>query len=402
MSLTVKKSHQRVRHNGTKETLTEVRSRFWIVKGRSLVRKLVRQCAICQRYEGAHYQVPPPPTTITGVPRDGEAPVYEYWSGLCWAVVPQVPWVRQEQQGVAVSFHLLCHQGSAFGSSTTTAFLRCLKRFVAKRGLPRRVVSDNAQTFKGAAKMVQAMLSQQGIQQYLSDHGIRWTFNVEKAPWSGGIFERMIKSTKRCLRKVIGRAKLHYDELITALTEIEAVINSRPLTYLSPDDIEEPLTPSHFLYGKRVLGFPDGLHQQDMDEEFEPTQSLLTRRFKHLNATINHFWRRWRREYLLELQEAHRYHGGKPDAAPPSVGDVVLVGDDDKPRGLWRLGKVISVIVGKDGRPRGAVLRVSSSRGANGNTEATLAAPVSFGSRLSLHATDDGAAGMKPTHLHRS
>ncbi len=212
---------------------------------------------------------------------------------------------------------------------TATAFLRCLKHFVARRGLPRRIISDNAQTFKCAAKTVQAMLSQQGIQQYLSDNGIRWTFN--EGPMVGWHFRTNDQVHKRCLCKVIGRAKLHYDELITALTEIEAVINSRPLTYLSPDDLEEPLTPSHFLYGKRVLSFPDGLHQQDVDEEFEPTQSLLTRRLKHLSATLNHFWRRWRSEYLLELQEAHRYHGGRPDAAPPSVGDVVLVEDDDKP-----------------------------------------------------------------------
>ena len=86
---------------------------------------------------------------------------------------------------------------------------------------------------------------------------------MEKATWWGGIFERMIKSTKRCLRKIVGQAKLSYDELITALTEIEAVVNSRPLTYLSPEDLEEPLTPSHFLCGRRILSLPDGLCPDD-------------------------------------------------------------------------------------------------------------------------------------------
>ncbi len=69
---------------------------------------------------------------------------------------------------------------------------------------------------------------------------------MEKAPWWGGFFERLIKSTKRCLRKIVGQGKLYYDELRTVLVEMEAVINSRPLTYLSAEDLDEPLTPSHF------------------------------------------------------------------------------------------------------------------------------------------------------------
>ena len=62
----------------------------------------------------------------------------------------------------------------------------------------------------------------------------------------------MVKSTKRCLRKIIGQAKLSYDELFIAVTEVGAIINSRPLSYLTPDDLEEPLTPSHLLMGRRV------------------------------------------------------------------------------------------------------------------------------------------------------
>jgi len=70
----------------------------------------------------------------------------------------------------------------------------------------------------------------------LSDLAVEWKLNVEKAPWWDGILERMIRSTKRCLRKAIGRARLTYDELLTVVTEVEMVINSRPLTYVSSDD----------------------------------------------------------------------------------------------------------------------------------------------------------------------
>ena len=362
-SLIVRKAHERVCHNGPKETLTEVRSRYWIIKGRSLVRKLIHHCTICKRYEGLHYQVPPPPPlpkfrvseqppfTYTGV--DFAGPLYIRYPG---SSETSKVWLCLFTCCVIRAVHL-----DVVPDMTTTAFLRCLKRFVARRGLPKRIVSDNGQTFKCAAKILQTMLNQRKVQQYLSGNNIQWTFNVERAPWWGGVFERMIKFTKRCLRKIIGQSKLYYDELITVLDEIEAVINSRPLTYLSPEDLDEPLTPSHFLCGRRILSLPDGLSQEELDEEFTVTPSDFSRRLKHLNATLNLFWKRWRREYLLELREAHRYHKGKPDAVPPSVGDIVLVEDEDKPRGLWKLARIISLIMGKDGHPRGAVLHVPSS-----------------------------------------
>ena len=87
----------------------------------------------------------------------------------------------------------------------------------------------------------------------------------------------MVKSTKRCLRKMIGRAHFSFDELITALTEIEAVINSRPLSYISASDIEEPLTPSHLLVGRRILNLPDYLgHLADpSDDDFTVDPMLL-------------------------------------------------------------------------------------------------------------------------------
>ena len=89
----------------------------------------------------------------------------------------------------------------------------------------------------------------------------------------------------------MGRARLRYDELITVMTDIEAVINSRPLTYIDADDLDEALTPSHFLHGRQILGLPDGLSEEKGDEEFDPTQPKLGRRLKHLNVMLNRFWK---------------------------------------------------------------------------------------------------------------
>ena len=71
---------------------------------------------------------------------------------------------------------------------------------------------------------------------------------MEKSPWWGGVFERLIWSVKRCLKKIVGRATLTHEELLTVITEIE-MINCRPLSYVTQDDLEEPITPSHLLVG---------------------------------------------------------------------------------------------------------------------------------------------------------
>ena len=140
---------------------------------------------------------------------------------------------------------------------TADTFVRSFRRFVARRGMPSRVISDNGKTFKSASKLIKQILESPEAQKYFSQLNVEWQFNLEKAPWWGSIFEHMIKSAKRCLKKSNGRNCLSYDELLTLFTEVEAVLNSRPLTYISSEDVEEPLTPSHLLIGYRILTLPN-------------------------------------------------------------------------------------------------------------------------------------------------
>ena len=98
------------------------------------------------------------------------------------------------------------------------------------------MVSDIGKTFRC-----------KGLQKFNAKHGIKWRFNLAKTAWWGGIYDRLISSTKRSLIKSIGKKRLRYEELLTVLAEIESVLNNRPLTYLDQNDVEEPLTPSHLL-----------------------------------------------------------------------------------------------------------------------------------------------------------
>ena len=139
------------------------------------------------------------------------------------------------------------------------------------------------------------MLTSPEVQHHLAGMKVKWVFNLEKGPWWGGFFERMIQSMKRCLKKTIGKAKLTYDELLTVLIEVEAIINSRPLSYVSSKDLDEPLTPSHMLCGHHILSLPDGTvaTENNTDEDFQVTSQELYTRIRNLNRILDQFWVRW-------------------------------------------------------------------------------------------------------------
>ena len=157
---------------------------------------------------------------------------------------------------------------------------------------------------------------------------------------------------------MIGHAKLTYDELVTVLAEVEAVVNSRPIAYVSTADLDEPLTPSHLLIGRRVLDLPDHLYPEPEDFELKP--DILSRRNRYLNRLLSRFWEKWIKEYLLELRNAHRYHKGTSQETQVSVGDIVVV-HDDLPRGFWKLGCVEKLLPGRDGTVRGATVCVTTN-----------------------------------------
>ena len=209
-----------------------------------------------------------------------------------------------------------------------------------------------------------ATLENPEVRHHFTDINVRWKFNLERAPWWGGVFERMIQTMKRCLKKTIGNAHLTYDELLTSVTEVEMILNSRPLSYLSSDDTEEPLTPSHLVIGYRVLSLPDPVIEDDIYSLSITSREDLTRRMSHLNKTVGDFWRRWRTEYLLELRDAHRC-SKTPEGAPGHIAicDFVIVHDENRPRGLWKLARVEELMPGVDGNVRGAVVRVHVGRG---------------------------------------
>ena len=136
------------------------------------------------------------------------------------------------------------------------------------------------------------------MQNYLSVNQIHWQFNLSRAPWWGGQFERMIGFVKSALNKTIGHGMLTWKELQEVLLDVEVCLNNRPLSYVE-NDVQLPvLTPNSMLFANsNVLSELDPIGIESND---------VRRRAKHVLKCREAMWGRWTREYLRMVRERHR------------------------------------------------------------------------------------------------
>ncbi|XP_054715530.1 uncharacterized protein LOC129225009 [Uloborus diversus] len=237
---------------------------------------------------------------------------------------------------------------------STDSFLACLRRFISRRGKPSDIYTDNGSNFKGARNYLYSqmeILKSASVQDFASELFINWHFIPPSAPHFGGIWESNIKSMKQHLFKVCKSAVLNYEELSTLIIQIEACMNSRPVTPLSsdPNDLD-PLTPGHFLIGAPLLAMP---------ESYQAENSLsYTSRFKLIQALREGFWRRWSAEYLTQLQQRSKWKSSNPNI---KTGQLVLLKEDLKHPMKWSLGRVMETFPGDDGAVR--VVQVKTTSG---------------------------------------
>ncbi|GBO28929.1 hypothetical protein AVEN_93216-1, partial [Araneus ventricosus] len=157
------------------------------------------------------------------------------------------------------------------------------------------------------------------------------------------------------LRKILGRALLTFEELSTILVEIEYVVNSRPLTYVTDGFSEpNPLTPLDFLqYGRKDHDYP--LHFAEIVNKASSRESLIKRK-KYQTTLLKHFWIKWKEQYLLDLKTVH--HFKSPNAHKEvKTDDVVLIEGSSKSKLLWDLGTIQETFQGRDGHIRACLVK---------------------------------------------
>jgi hypothetical protein len=331
------------------ETLAQLRSRFWVIKGRQVVKRVLSKCSTCKKIEGMSYATPNAPPlpnfrlcddfAFTNIGVDYAGPLY----------VKDI-YAKSDDMNKTYIVVYTCASSRAVHldlvpDNSSSAFLRSLLRFISRRGSPAEVLSDNSKTFKNAE-----------VKRFVASRGITWRFNIARSPWWGGFFERLVRSVKRCLKKNLGTARLSYEELLTVIIQVEGVLNSRPLTYVNEDG-GEPLTPSHLVLGKRLLSTTSSTTSTTHSENAKEVQ----KRKKYLETVLTHFWRRWKDDYLTQLREHHR--PSQTQGPTINVGDVVCVKEDKLPRQKWKIARIQQLVKGRDGKVRAAAIKVHDKGG---------------------------------------
>lgn len=232
----------------------------------------------------------------------------------------------------------------------TDSFLMALRRFIARRGTPRELFSDNGTNFHGDQRELQeafASLTPQ-IQLHLAKQKISFHFNPPGAPHFGGVWEREIRSVKTALRITVSSQVVTKEVLQTVLIEVEAMLNSKPLGYTSSNVADlDPVTPNYLLMGRPDSSLPLVV--------YPATELMGRRRWKQSQVLSNQFWSSFIQHYLPTLQTRNKWH---TDAGDISTGTVVMLIDPQLPRALWLVGKVTKTFPGSDGHIRSAEIQI--------------------------------------------
>lgn len=349
-------------HAGPQSTQYLLLQKYWILSGRDIVRQRIHRCVPCFRARPTHTQprMAPLPSVRTQSARPFIKTAVDY-AGPFYVRANKVRNAKIIKSYVAV---FVCMSVKAIhlelvSDLTAEAFLAALRRFTSRRGLCTDIYSDNGKNFVGCSnylKELYAFLNSDTVQRALHEQTLKQNLTFHFQPVTGshfcGLVEAGVKSFKHHLHRVIGTRTQTYDEMHTVLCQIEAVLNSRPLCVLSSDSADPlPLTPAHFLIGGPLTALPDiSLTEFNTDR---------LNRWQWVQQCIQHFWKRWSREYLHEIQQAHKWFH---DRGPPiSEGMIVMVRDDNLPVLQWRLARVHALHPGTDKVIRTVTLRMGNS-----------------------------------------
>ncbi|XP_072392197.1 uncharacterized protein [Diabrotica undecimpunctata] len=348
--LILKKEHLRLHHAGPQNTLSQVRLRYWPLNGLREIKRIVHECHVCFKFNAK-----PLAQIMSDLPKERlcSAQVFAH-VGLDFGGPFLIKASKLRKSPLIKSYIALfvCMSTRAVhielvSGLTTEAFLLTLKRFISRRGLPQTIFSDNATNFLGAKNQLFELYNflknketNSSIQAFLASSQIRWKTIPPRSPHHGGLWESAIKSAKHHIYRLLGNLKITFEEFSTVLTQIEAVLNSRPICALSNDPSDFTyLTPGHFLIGRSLTSLPD--------QEYTSIPENRLSIWQNLSKLQQLFWKRWSTDYLNRLQNRPKWFLPFKNLEP---NDLVLVKEDNLPPLYWSLARVMDVFPGKDGR----------------------------------------------------
>ena len=327
--LLIKFHHEKEGHLGVNHVLADLNRTFWIVNGRSAIKRVLDGCIPCRVWKasaGRQQMGDLPPSRI-----QESHPFSNIGTDIMGPIMITVG--RSRVKRYICIFNCLATRAvhlEVVPSLEADSFLQAFKRFSNRRNIsPKTIYSDNGGNFVAAQRLLKGKID--------------WVFNPPRASHQGGFYEIFFKLFRKIFRSITSTCTLNEFDLFTYVVEIERILNNRPITKLpnSPDDWTA-LSPSAILSGSLAddVKFDSFMKADAYRHSWKKTEYLADK-----------FWKQWLNQYLPLLQPKQKWFGSSPNMVP---GDLVLMMDEATPRGQWPKAIVVENLPDK----RGLVRRV--------------------------------------------
>lgn len=352
--------HKKLLHCGAQTLLASLRERFWPLAGKSTAKLVTRNCTKCFKFRPREYQY-----QMGDLPSSRVTPARPFATCGTDFAGPFLLKDRMTRGAKLVKSYIcvfICFVTKAVhlelvADLTTKSFLAAFTRFVSRRGMCSDIYSDNGTNFVGASNELSKLYefirdNHSQINDYICKKNITWHFSPPSSPHMGGLWESAVKSMKTHLYKIIGQQHLSFDEFITVLAQVEACMNSRPLSPLSEDPSDpNPLTAGHFLTGGPLHAIPE--------RDLSDVQPTTLKRWERVQGITQQFWKRWVKECIAQMQTRKKWRSKTNTQI--TVGDLVLIKQESTPPLQWPMGRISDVHPGVDGIIR--VVSIKTSKG---------------------------------------
>ena len=366
-TLIIRDTHEKCMHMGVNTTINALRQGgFWIPRVRQAVFTVLKTCPKCKLINAKAFKYPSP----TALPADRVNIVHPFHTiGIDYTghffVYDDNDLETKKYILIFTCMNTRAIHLEVLPNMTVSEFVMAFIRFSNRYGIPKVVYSDNAKTFLSAPKVLENFWLSSEFEKKFRTCNIAFRNIPTYAAWYGATWERLIKLVKDAIYKTFGKAQISHANFLTTISDIQLVINNRPLTYRTKEGELDILTPNHLIQpGKAFpsLVLSEEASEMIWDVETEEFREDLLSSLEARDALQARFLKIWKTDYLLSLREAHKNSQVSPNVHPYlKVGSIVLLKNPFKARVFWTMARITEIIPSHDGQIR--VVRIQRSDG---------------------------------------
>ena len=351
----IKHIHEQTMHAGKLNILGELKRKYWMPNAKRAIQHAINteyhtKCGLCMKLKVEAFKSPIEPPLPEFRLNTGSA--FEH-VGVDYFGPYELTDGSKNYVALFTCLVYRCLHFEVAWNRKANTFMHVFRRFCARRGRPKVILSDNDKTFVSTAETLKVLWPTAPIQ---------WHFITPNASARGGVYERMVKIAKECLKGIAGRRTVNKESFETIVLEAERIANNRPISYIADDDLKKPLRPIHFLEPApsklKEISLNEELFDDASYQKAWPKRHILIKRHQEIAKDLEFFKQEWIKHYLFMLRDRH--NANIKNNRIPQVGEIVLIESEEKKKLRWKLGRIVKLINDDKGYARTAKVQVGS------------------------------------------